>query len=401
MDTHIKEARIALKFSLEALQHSDWENARRLAYEAIELSPEWEHPWLVLAFIAPPSERLGYIQKALLLNPDSHPAQQAQEWANHQLKVSSPPEITTRSIKLAPIGQVQASDKTQNRLVHPEPARFGSPLTSLEEPGALAIAKNRSDPNSPARTILRTGRYLVGKFLMIALTIFIGVFITILITSQPTRRGLGPPESPFETSLKAQLSLIVQNNISDGSIRSISPGVPDQSQVDALRERLQNEMGLNLPFFQRNLLWTVKALTFDWGQFGNRTGGWGSQKTTASARDVLFEYLPNTLLLVTTTYLLVFLIGMPMALYLARNYGKWMDRFFAFLSPISSVPAWVVGILLISLFAFQLHWFPFSGMYEFSKPVNKLMYVSDIAKHMVLPVSAFVLSLLFQVIYAW
>jgi peptide/nickel transport system permease protein len=257
-------------------------------------------------------------------------------------------------------------------------------------------------PSEPRRVhpVWGAVRFLVGKLLSIAATIFVGVFITVLLTSQPSQRGMGPPESPFETSLKARISLVVQTNVNNGTISS-SNGVPYQDQVQALTEKLRDEAGLNLPYLPRHLLWTVKALTFDWGQLGKRTGGWGSQKTTAGAYEIITHYLPNTLLLVGAAYLLVFLIGMPLSLYLARNYGKRVDRLFAVLSPISSVPSWVFGILLMSIFAFQLRWLPFGGMFDFITPTNPIEYVLTVSKHMILPVTAIALSLLFQIVYAW
>jgi peptide/nickel transport system permease protein len=272
-----------------------------------------------------------------------------------------------------------------------------------ESNGVIPLASNDQNLSEPPRTraFIRTVQYLARKLITISVTVFIGVLITVMIANQPSRRGLGPPVSPFETSLEAQINLVVQTNIFNGTIGRDSFGVPIQSQVKALTDQLRNEAGLNLPNWQRYLGWTIKALTFDWGQLGNRQGGWGAQKTTASANDIIIQYLPNTLLLVTTTYLLVFLIGMPLSLYLARNRGNWADRLFAILSPISSVPSWVFGIILISIFAFQLRWLPFGGMFESSSQEDPIRYVLDVSKHMILPVSAFVLSLLFQLVYAW
>jgi peptide/nickel transport system permease protein len=247
-------------------------------------------------------------------------------------------------------------------------------------------------------------RYLAGKALTIAVTVFIGVFFTVLLANQPSRRGLGPPESPFETSLEAQISLVVRANINHGTIRRDANGDPDPSQVEALTEKLRKEAGLNLPHLPRYMLWTVKALTFDWGQLGARQGGsfiYGQKSATASANDIILQYLPNTMLLVGTAYLLVFLIGMPLSLYLARNYGHWLDRAFAALSPISSVPSWVFGIVLIAIFALQLRWLPFGGMFDFHRPEDPIEYARVLARHMILPVSAIVLSLLFQVVYTW
>jgi len=279
------------------------------------------------------------------------------------------------------------------------------------------VTINTQTSSAPSRTqrTMRVVRYLVVKVLTIALTIFAGVFITVLITNQPSQRGLGPPVSPFETSLEAQISLIVNFSI---DFYTISPvpldenGNPDQQKIhqlvreqrEALTEKMRDEAGLNLPYLPRYLLWTVKALTFDWGQLGNRSGGSFTAFTTptkGSASDIIVMYLPNTLLLIGTAYFLVFLIGMPIALFLSRHYGSWLDRLFAVLSPVSSVPSWVLGILLLSLFAFQLKILPFSGMTSSFKPDGTVQYVLDIVKHMILPVTAIVLSLVFQVVYMW
>jgi peptide/nickel transport system permease protein len=263
-------------------------------------------------------------------------------------------------------------------------------------------ANEQTPPAHPrARPVLGAVRYLAGKALTIALTIFIGVFITVMIANQPSRRGLGPPVSPFETSLEAQIYLVIRSNINNGTIDLDRNGVPDQDQVQALTDQLRTEMGLNLPFLPRYMLWTIKALTFDWGQLGARQGGWGAQRTTAGVNDIIALYLPHTLLLVATAYLLVFLIGMPLSLYLARNYGSRADRLFAILSPISSVPSWVFAILLISIFAFQLRWLPFGAMFDYPIPENPIEYVLNLSRHLILPVSAIALSLLFQVVYAW
>ncbi len=252
------------------------------------------------------------------------------------------------------------------------------------------------------RLVFGAVRYLAGKALTILIAIFVGVFATVLLANQPSRRGLGPPVSPFETSLEAQIDLVVRSSIYSGVIGLDQHGVPDASQVAALTEKLRNEVGLNLPFLPRYLLWTYKALTFDWGQLGSRQGGLTMySQSRAGAEDIILHYLPNTLLLMGTAYFLVLLIGVPLSLMLARRQGSRLDRLFSALSPISSVPSWVFGILLLTIFAFELHWLPFGKMFDFNTPTNPVDYAWTLIKHMILPVSAIVLSLLFQMVYAW
>ena len=86
MDSKTMEARNVLQNALAALQRGDRESARRLALEASTLAPELEQSWLILSALSSPAESLGYIEKALLINPDSPTAQHALDWANQKLQ---------------------------------------------------------------------------------------------------------------------------------------------------------------------------------------------------------------------------------------------------------------------------------------------------------------------------
>lgn len=269
----------------------------------------------------------------------------------------------------------------------------------------LDLAGNSALVESPprVRTWISALRYLLGKALTIFATIFAGVFLTLLLANQPSPRGLDPARSPFEISLESQIARVIRISIANGTIPRLSDGYPDQHQLDALEKKLRDDAGLELPFFPRYLWWTLNALQFNWGELtvtSTETTGF-SLADPVGKRDLVLEYLPNTLLLIGTAFLLIFLIGMPLSLYLARNYGGWFDRLLTFLSPISSIPSWVVAMLLIALFAVKLRWFPVGGKFDFATPQDPLEYILTLFRHMVLPVSAIVFSMLFQVVYAW
>ena len=260
--------------------------------------------------------------------------------------------------------------------------------------------------SAPTRTSLWVSalRYLAGKAFTILVTIFVGVFITMLIVNYPPGAGSEPNKSPFEVRLESEIDWAVQQTFYNGTI-IVSGPAEYEAQYEILTNQLRAEVGLDLPYWPRNLLWTFKALTFDWGQLDSSAiqtldlGGGGETDVYGNA---VLHYLPNTLLLVGTAYLLVFLLGMPLALYLARNYGSRLDRLVTILSPISSVPSWVFAILLIAIFAVQLRWLPVGGMSDiFYTPKTPIENILTVSKHMVLPVLALVLSLLFQLVYAW
>jgi len=256
---------------------------------------------------------------------------------------------------------------------------------------------------SRTRTVWSAVRYLFGKVLTIMATTFVGVFITVLIANQPSPNGLNPARSPFEINLEKQIDRHVSMLVFSGVIGINPDGSYNQAEVEATIAEMRERAGLNLPCLPRYLLWTFRALTFNWGELTvTYVGQMGfEQNSYAGTKDIVLQYFPNTLLLMGIAYFLVFLIGLPLSLYLARNYGGRLDRALAFLSPISSVPSWVIAILLVAIFAVELHWLPVGGMYDFYKPETPLEYVGTLARHMALPVAAIVLSLLFQLVYAW
>src|SRR5690606_6281412 len=77
------------------------------------------------------------------------------------------------------------------------------------------------------------------------------------------------------------------------------------------------------------------------------------------------------------------------------------DRVIVALSPSSAAPAWFYGLFLILVFAVLVPLFPFGGMVAAPPPQGKLAYALSVLKHLVLPVTAIVLSSMFQTIYSW
>src|ERR1041384_7001243 len=82
---------------------------------------------------------------------------------------------------------------------------------------------------SRARLLVSAARYLFAKVLTIAITIFVGVFLTILLVSYPSGGA-----SPFENNLVTQIDDFIQFSIYRGLISRDALGVPDRSQVEAL-----------------------------------------------------------------------------------------------------------------------------------------------------------------------
>jgi len=271
--------------------------------------------------------------------------------------------------------------------------------------GEIQLTAPTHTGSSKLRGFLRVARYLLGRALLILTTIFVGIFITIVIINRPAQVGFRrmPPQ------LDAYLNNHIQQYLR--TYRAQTPGYQSLSEAEQaeIMARLQAEMaedlGLNLPYLPRHLLWTAKALRLDWGRL---QVVYARPLTTSSrvpqAQDlngIILQYLPNTLLLVVTSNLLIFLLGLPLALHLTNRYGSWLDRALSIIAPISSIPSWVVGILLIAIFSVELQLLPPAGMLDPLPPDHWTGYIPIVLKHMVLPVSAIVISMFFQLVYTW
>lgn len=137
--TPLPQAREAIQRSRQALQRGDRAAARRYAARAAELAPEMEDPWLLLAAVGAPRASVGYLQRALEINPNSERARVGMRWAVERLaEQPAPPQTTTRLPVSAP---------------HP-PQTSGAATTTAQPPSANAVAATAAFPGTaPSVTI--------------------------------------------------------------------------------------------------------------------------------------------------------------------------------------------------------------------------------------------------------
>ena len=70
----------------QALRQGDGRAARRYAEQSVQLAPELEDGWLLMAAIASPRASIAYLQHALRVNPSSQRAQKGMQWAVERVK---------------------------------------------------------------------------------------------------------------------------------------------------------------------------------------------------------------------------------------------------------------------------------------------------------------------------
>ena len=268
-------------------------------------------------------------------------------------------------------------------------------MTSLDKISDLSTNPDAAPAvveNGPklVSTLRRVGLYAAVRIITISITIVFGVLFAIIVAN----KGGGIDDS-IEAELYRQARADVWNQDYTFEER--------WAAIDARHAELIAQSPLNDPFLIRHLRWTWNALKLDLGdtiRTSLRVAGVSSDQRQ-DIRLIILDRMPNTLALVGLADLLVFTIGIPLSLYLSRNYGSWFDKLTNLLSPLSSVPSWVHGILLILIFAVILKILPPGGMIDNPVPDTRTAYFFSRLKHMILPTLAIFLSLLFQLVYTW
>jgi peptide/nickel transport system permease protein len=120
-------------------------------------------------------------------------------------------------------------------------------------------------------------------------------------------------------------------------------------QIEGIRERL----GLNEPILKQFFIWIGGVLRGDFGE------SFFYKKQVA---ELIGERLEPTVSLSLVTIFLVVMIAVPLGVIAAHNHGTWIDRFVMGFSVLGfSIPVFVVGYILIYIFAVTLDWLPVQG----------------------------------------
>ena len=122
------------------------------------------------------------------------------------------------------------------------------------------------------------------------------------------------------------------------------------------RAELEEALGLNQPIIEQYINFVWKALNFD---FGN------SYRGALPVAELISSRLPATLELALTSAIFAILIGIVTGVYTAIRRDGLLSKFILSISLIGvSLPTFLIGILLIWVFAVELKWLPSFGRGE-------------------------------------
>lgn len=147
------------------------------------------------------------------------------------------------------------------------------------------------------------------------------------------------------------------------TIMNLTPGNPaqlilGQSASPEQVAKLEAEMGLNDPFFVRYFDYITDMFQ---GEFGN------SYQTKLPVFEEILSRFPTTLTLAAVAMFFATLIGVPVGVISAVRQYSFVDAVSTVAALIfASIPSFVLGLVLMLVFALNLHWLPATGLQDIS-----------------------------------
>jgi len=141
------------------------------------------------------------------------------------------------------------------------------------------------------------------------------------------------------------------------TLMHLVPGGPwdrEKQLAPQIVENLNRKYGLDKPFF-------VQFGNFIWGAVRGDLGV-SYMYQDRSVTQILAEGFPETATLGLSAFLIALLIGMPFGMAAALKQNSTVDYASVLFSTVfASIPGFVLGILLMIVFAVVLHWLPTGG----------------------------------------
>jgi len=207
-----------------------------------------------------------------------------------------------------------------------------------------------------------TKQYVLSRFIMWLLTIWIGASLIFIIP----RLAPGDP-------ITAQVTRMMQM----------------QGYVENAQEIIEGwkaKFGLDAPLYVQYFRYLGNLIRFDFG--------YSLARFPTTAWELVKPALPWTVGLLSVSTLLSFTIGITIGALMGwQKTPRWLRNVLPVSLTFTSIPFFMFGILLIYIVAFRLHWLPATGGYDrYIEPGWSLPYIRTVLQHSLLPLLSVVLT---------
>lgn len=147
----------------------------------------------------------------------------------------------------------------------------------------------------------------------------------------------------------------------------------DPNRIEELRELA----GLNDPWYIQYMHWIANIFQGDFGD---------SYTFKVSVASLIGDRGMNTLWLSLVSVMLTYLIAIPLGVIAGRYQNTLRDKSIVLYSFISyAIPTFVLALIFLYIFGYQLQWFPTSGTVDVSHDKGSMGYFWSKVYHLILP----------------
>lgn len=169
-------------------------------------------------------------------------------------------------------------------------------------------------------------------------------------------------------------------------LQQAASGGAAQAGMEQMVAAYQERFGLNDPLWKQYLAYLSSVARLDFG--------YSMASYPATVVNIMGEAIIWTVGLLLTATLLAFIIGTILGALLAwPRAPRWLRYLMPPLLTMSAIPYFLLGLLLVYIFAFRIPWFPlFGGYTPGTFPGWNLEFIKDVLWHSVLPAFSILLA---------
>ena len=212
------------------------------------------------------------------------------------------------------------------------------------------------------------GNFIVQRFLLFLLTVWVAATVIFIL---PRLTGQDP--------VKEKLLLEAQRG---GSV---------QAGMNEMAQEYSARLGLDLPIYEQYINYMTDLARLDFG--------YSIAYFPRKVNEIIADSIIWSIGLMTVTLTLAFVLGTGAGALLgwSRSPG-WLSYAFMPLLTLSAIPQYMLGLVLMFVFAIMLNLLPFFGAYSPGNlPEWSLSFIFDMLKHAILPA----LAILFSAVGFW
>ncbi len=214
--------------------------------------------------------------------------------------------------------------------------------------------------------------YFIRRSLLVLPT-FLGITVLVFVLTRLV------PGGPIERMLNEAL---MASGDTAGAVSQFDDGIGGSALSDAQLAQLEAYYGFDKPVLVSYWEWLTKVMTLDLGR---------STRYSDPVLDIILDRLPVSIFYGIATLILTYGVCIPLGIWKAIRHNSPLDNlssgivFFGY-----AVPGYVVGIILLVVFASRMELFPLGGFVSNDfEDLNAWQQMLDVLYHAVLPLAAY------------